>query len=68
MNLEILCNKLDQYRIRAVVLMWVSYLSGRQQFIKLEEFSSKCLDIPCGIPEGSVSGPKLFILCINESM
>lgn len=38
----------------------------RQQFVKMGDFHSLKLDIACGVPQGSVLGPKLFILHINE--
>ena len=47
--------------------IWIiSYLRNRQQFVKLGDVCSACLDIVCGVPQGSVLGPKLVILYIND--
>ncbi len=43
-----------------------TYLRDRKQFVKLGEYSSLCLSIACDIPQGSVLGPKLFLLYIND--
>ena len=68
-NHNILINKLERYGIRGLVLHWVrSYLSNRKLFVKLGEHSSSCLDIAFGVPQGSVLGPKRFILYMNESL
>ena len=42
------------------LLIWISYLSDRQQRVVLQDESSCWADINTGIPQGSVLGPLLF--------
>ena len=44
----------------------MSYLENRSQFVHYENCDSEVLKICCGVPQGSVLGPKLFILYINN--
>lgn len=63
----ILLSKLRTYGIRGIALDWLSsYLENRQQYVEYSNITSECLRIQCGIPQGSVLGPKLFILFLND--
>ena len=64
---DILIEKLDFYGIRGIAKDWfVSYLSDRQQFVTVNGVKSDLTSISCGIPQGSVLGPILFLLYIND--
>ena len=60
---SILLKKMEHYGIRGITLEWFkSYLNQRVQYVTYKSTNSKSLNIPCGVPQGSVLGPLLFIL------
>ena len=64
---HILLQKLKSYRIRNTYYDWFkSYLSNRKQFIVLNDKSTLQVAIKCGVPQGSILGPLLFLLYVND--
>ena len=66
-NHEVLLKKLENYGFRGVINDWFrSYLSDRKQKVVINGFESKRKTMYHGVPQGSVLGPILFLIYIND--
>ena len=67
LNHSILINKLKYYGIKNDALkLFGSYLTNRKQYVEFDGTKSECQYIQTGVPQGSVLGPLLFLIYMND--
>ena len=55
------------YGFRGIVYNWFeNYLTGRRQYVEIEESRSNIYQIECGVPQGSILGPLLYLIYVND--
>ena len=64
---DILLSKMNLYRIRGIALDWFrSYLTNRTERCLVNGSLSRICSLKCGVPKGTILGPLLFFIYIND--